>query len=357
MAVQLGVEGPRPQRRLTVAFRVLLAIPHFLFGSAVLGTIALFVIIVAWFAALITARVPHAIADLLARILQYQARMYGYGQLLLTDRYPPFTVGLVDYPVELSFDEVGTFNRAAVLFRAILQLPALILTQLVSTGVAVCLFFIWLVTLVAGRMPDAAHMALASALRYQMRTYAYVGLVTTEYPHGLFGDREGEPTDGDELPGTPHITRFVLSRAAKNLLVLFLVLGVGLQSVNVAVSVGDVSRGLGTARELDEHYVAFLDSWEVWTERVDSCGESAECRRSANTGFGIAVDRLQQQVWALEVPDAAMDEVDVVSDDLTALRQLLVDTGDPVRLSLQVEDALFELDEDYQDLYDAVLAG
>ena len=335
MAVRLSVEPPRPQRRLTVAFRLLLALPHFLFGSVVLGSVAIVVIVIAWFAALLTARVPDGLADLLARILQYQARMYGYGQLLLTDVYPPFVVGPAEHPVELDFDEVGPFNRAAVLFRLVLLLPAMIVTQVVLTGVTAALVFIWLITLVAGRMPSAAHEALASSLQYQMRAYAYAGLVTTTYPRGLFAG---------------------LSQSARRLLLVFVVLGVGLQGVNVATTVASVSRGLSAARQLDEDYVDLLDAAGTWDDRVASC-ELDDCVRTANTTFVVAVDRFQQQVRAVEAAETADDEIDAVSDDLDELRDLLNDTDDAERLRLAVDDALFELDRDYGDLYDEVLAG
>lgn len=357
MAVHLGVEGPRPQRRMTVALRVILAIPHYVIGALVLGAIALFVIVLAWFAALLTARVPYGIADFLARVLQYQARMYGYGQLLLTDRFPPFAVGPADHPIELAFDEVGRFNRAAVLFRAILMLPAVVVTQIAVGGALVAMIVLWLVTLVAGRMPDAAHMALASVLRYQMRTYAYVGLVTTEYPSGLFGDAEPETIDG-EPPTTPHITRFVLSRAAKNVLVAFLVIGTALQAVNAAGSVRTASRSFAVADELDDGYADLLDASQVWSSLAGSCTTS-ECLRDsgANLRFDRELARFQRRIEAVDLPASADDDAEVVHRDLAELRTMLRDFGDVERLRLQVVDAMFELDEDYQHLYNAVLEG
>ena len=343
MAVHLEVEGPQQQRRLTVALRLLLVFPHLLFGTIVLGTIALLAMIIAWFVALLTARVPDGIADLLARILQYQARMYGYGQHLLTDRYPPFTVGPAEHPIELTFDEVGRFNRLAVLFRGVLMLPALLVTQILTGGTIFVLVVLWVIVLVTGRMPDAAHAALTAVLRYHMRTYAYIGLVTTTYPRGLFG--EGD--DDDPL---------VLSRASKNLIILFLVLGTAAQAFNVSRSADEYARAASAARELDEAHGDFEVAGEEWFERIDAC-TSAECVRSANTTFGVAVDAFQQEVWAVDVAPTAEDEVDVVSDDLDELRTLLNDTSDTERLRLAVDDALFVLSEDFDHLYEAVLAG
>lgn len=377
MAVTLRVEAPQPQRRATVAFRFILAIPHFLFGSLVLGSVALVVMVVAWFAALFTARVPHGVADALARILQYQARMYGYGQLLLTDRYPTFAIGPVDYAVEVEFDELGRFNRAAVLFRAILQLPALVVTQIVLAGLTPALVVIWLVTLVAGRMPDAAHMALASCLRYQMRTYAYVGLVTTEYPRGLFGDRPAPALDAtapgeadlaetavvDELPATPHISRFVLSRASKNLIVLFLVLGTIFQGVNVVATVTSLSLGLEDAKALRDAEADLEDDVASWSAAAQSCAIAggAECLGSAHANLAFAFDRFQRRVRAIDVSPSALDELDDLDRDVTEIRAILAelsavnDRAEYQRLFLQLQDALFSFDASYEALYDAVL--
>ena len=343
MAVHLEVDAPQRQSRLTVALRLLLAFPHLLIGTALLGTVALFVMAIAWLAALLTARVPDGAADLLARILQYQARMYGYGQHLLTDRYPPFTVGPADHPIRLSFDEVGRFNRLAVLFRFVLMLPALLVTQILTAGTILVLIVLWVIVLVTGRMPDAAHSALTAVLRYHMRTYAYIGLVTTEYPRGLFG--EGD--DDDPL---------VLSRPAKNLILLFLVLGTAAQAFNISTSATDLARATSEARQLDDAYEVFLDASTVWFDRVEACS-SAECVRSANTTFGVAVDRFQQHVWAVDAAETADDEIDTLSTALEDVRVLLNDTDDPERLRLVVDDALFELDRDYGALYSEVLAG
>lgn len=343
MAVHLEVEGPQPQRRLTVAFRLVLAIPHLLFGTAILGTVAVLAMVIAWFAALITARVPHGVADLLARILQFQARMYGYGQHLLTDRYPPFAIGPADHPIQLGFDEVGRFNRLAVLFRIVLMMPALVVTQILTAGTIFVLFVLWLIVLVTGRMPDAAHAALAAVLRYHMRTYAYIGLVTTTYPRGLFG--EGDEDD-----------QLVLSRASKNLILLFLAIGTVVQAVNVSQTADDYARAASAAREIDEAHDDLEGAATAWISRVEGC-TSAECVRSANTTLGVAVDTFQQELWSTDVPLIAEDEVDVVIEDLDELRLLLNDTSDVDRLLLAVDDALFVLRDDVDDLYAEVLAG
>ncbi len=82
--------------RLTVFFRLLLALPHIVW--LVLWGIATFLVaVVAWFAALFTARVPDALHRFMAAWLRYSAQLKGYW-LLLTPRYPYSGPGPRDGP-------------------------------------------------------------------------------------------------------------------------------------------------------------------------------------------------------------------------------------------------------------------
>src|SRR5437764_7683501 len=102
-------EPPRPQvlfardvvtksNRLTVAFRIFLAIPQLIvlwalnFALEIMGLIG-------WFAALFTKRLPDGVHEFIVNILRYQVRVGAY-VALLTDRYPPFGFGESDYDVQ-----------------------------------------------------------------------------------------------------------------------------------------------------------------------------------------------------------------------------------------------------------------
>src|ERR1044071_3029458 len=113
--VGLSLEGPRAQRRVTVGFRIILAIPVVLW-MVVLTIVGFFAAIVAWVAALFTGRMPDALGDFLARIVQYTVRVNGYLSLL-TARYPPFSLDDGAYPTQVLLPPRGRLNRAAVLFR------------------------------------------------------------------------------------------------------------------------------------------------------------------------------------------------------------------------------------------------
>jgi hypothetical protein len=78
------------RNRLTVAFRLILAIPH-LIVLALLG-IALFVVgVIAFFAVLFTGRWPGGLRDFALGVGRWWLRVNAY-VVLLTDEYPPFTL-------------------------------------------------------------------------------------------------------------------------------------------------------------------------------------------------------------------------------------------------------------------------
>lgn len=66
-----------------------LLIPHYIV-AAVLGVIAIPMLIVAWFAILFTGSYPRPLFNYVVGVGRYGLRISAYGFLLITDRYPPF---------------------------------------------------------------------------------------------------------------------------------------------------------------------------------------------------------------------------------------------------------------------------
>jgi hypothetical protein len=87
--VDVGIAPAAEQSRLTVLFRLLLAIPAVIVVN-VLQNVAYVVAVLAWFYALFTGSANKGMRDLLAYCLRYQAQTFGY-VLLLTQRYPSFS--------------------------------------------------------------------------------------------------------------------------------------------------------------------------------------------------------------------------------------------------------------------------
>ena len=69
----------------------LLVIPH-LIVLAFLWAAAVVVIIIAWFAILFTGRYPRGMFDFVEGVLRWGQRVIAYGFLLVTDKYPPFSL-------------------------------------------------------------------------------------------------------------------------------------------------------------------------------------------------------------------------------------------------------------------------
>lgn len=87
--IDVDIAPAAPQSRLTVLFRLILAIPAFIVVQ-VLQLVGQVVGLLAWFYALFTGRLNEGMRDLLAYWLRYQAQTYGY-VMLLTGRYPSFS--------------------------------------------------------------------------------------------------------------------------------------------------------------------------------------------------------------------------------------------------------------------------
>jgi hypothetical protein len=81
------------RNRLTVGFRLILAIPHII-ALALLAVALVVVAIIAFFAVLFTGRWPEPLRNFALGVGRWWVRFQAY-LLLLTDEYPPFTLGEV----------------------------------------------------------------------------------------------------------------------------------------------------------------------------------------------------------------------------------------------------------------------
>ncbi len=179
--VRLTVDDDLRRSRLTVFFRLLLAVPH-LIWLLLWGIAALLAAIVAWFAALVTTRVPDGLHGFLAAYLRYQTHVTAY-LFLIANPFPGFTGTAGRYPVELVVDPPAAHNRWSVFFRGLLALPALLIAAAYSGVLLAAAVLGWFASLVRGEMPLGLRNAGALALRYQEQVGAYFYLVTPSYPY------------------------------------------------------------------------------------------------------------------------------------------------------------------------------
>ena len=80
----------RPRDRLTVAFRPILAIPHFIL-LWFLGIVSGVTTLIAWVMILITGNYPSVLYQFAVGVLRWTTRVEAY-VLLLRDEYPPFSL-------------------------------------------------------------------------------------------------------------------------------------------------------------------------------------------------------------------------------------------------------------------------
>ena len=180
--VRLRITDDLARTRLTVFFRLILAVPHFVW-QAVLAVFAIVAAIVSWFCALITGRVPDGLHGFLAGYLRYATHVSAY-LFLLAEPYPGFLfVNLKhDYPIDVEIAGPEEQGRLSVAFRIILAIPAMILANILRNLSGILAFFSWWIALFTARIPAGIRDFGAFALRFETQTYAYIGLLTPRYP-------------------------------------------------------------------------------------------------------------------------------------------------------------------------------
>jgi hypothetical protein len=225
--VDVQIDGPHPQRRWTVALRLVLAIPVLILAFAISGagglpqyggegdekTYGLQIVgllgtsgVICWFYALFKGRAPEGVTRLIWYALHYGAHAWAY-IFVLTDRYPnsdPALLGVPrkppPHPVALTVpaDELER-SRLTVFFRLLLAFPHLFWATLWGIAAIIVAFLNWIVTLVRGRSPESFHRFLAAWVRYWTHVTAFISLVANPFP-GFAGAAGSYPVDL-EIPG------------------------------------------------------------------------------------------------------------------------------------------------------------
>jgi hypothetical protein len=204
LAVRLGLTDDLRRSRLTVFFRVLLALPHLVWATLWSYAVAV-VVLISWFAALITGRTPAAFHRFMAAFVRYQTHVYAY-LFLAANPFPGFT-GTPGYPVEVEIDDPAPQHRLVTAFRLFLVLPALLVAYVLSVALVVAALFGWFVSLARGRMPEGLRNVCAYVIHYWAQVYGYLYLLTERYPYSgprASREPEPEPESGPE-PSEPEV--------------------------------------------------------------------------------------------------------------------------------------------------------
>lgn len=178
---RLEVDYPPRLSRLLIFVKWLLAIPH-LIALLVLGIGAWVVLLVSFFAVLITGRYPEGMFEYMVGVLRWGARVGAY-IYFIADPYPPFSLqDDPNYPVRLQVDYPDRIARWRPLVNWLLVIPAYIaFYAIVIIGYFASLIG-WFAILILGRMPQELFNAIVVMLRWTIRVSAFYYWMTERYP-------------------------------------------------------------------------------------------------------------------------------------------------------------------------------
>jgi hypothetical protein len=207
--VVIEVEPDMGERnRLTVAFRIILAIPHLILvggpgalavsvpfswlggngpyfsfgGNGVIGAVAFVCAFISWFAILFASKHPRGLWDLGAFYMRWWARSAAY-VALLRDEYPPFGES-GDYPARFAteFPDDATRDKLSVGLRIFYLIPHAIVLFFLGIAWFVVSVIAWFAILFNGKYPASLVDFSVGVFRWQGRVAAYALLMRDEYP-------------------------------------------------------------------------------------------------------------------------------------------------------------------------------
>lgn len=187
--MRLVVADDLRRSRLTVFFRLLLALPH-LFWLSAWGFVIAFLWLAAWVTGIATGRIPTGLHEMFGMYVRYATHVYAYVGLA-ANPFPGF-LGNREYPVDLVLPaQLERQSRWSIGFRFLLVLPGFLLAAAVGLGLAgssyggaaaVAAFLGWFAALAVGRMPLGLRDLAAYGIGYTAQAYAYGLFLTDRYP-------------------------------------------------------------------------------------------------------------------------------------------------------------------------------
>src|SRR4051794_1316418 len=198
--VKLLVEDDLLRNRLTVFFRIILAIPHFIF--LFFWTIAVILAsIVNWVITLVSGMPPEGLHKFMCSYVRYISHLNAY-LWLVGNPYPGFVGEEGEYPIDIVLPARTPQTRWKTFIRIFLAVPAILLATALggstnvqvprgnrtvgagggALGLAVA-FLGWWASLFRGRMPKGLRDAGAYSIGYSAQVLAYLLLVTERYPN------------------------------------------------------------------------------------------------------------------------------------------------------------------------------
>jgi hypothetical protein len=179
--LRLELDDDLRRSRLTVFFRLLLFLPHYVW-LVLWGIVAFLAIILNWFATLILGQAPSFLHRFLSAYVRYRTHVFAYVGLI-GNPFPGFTGAGGTYPVDLAIGERERQHRLKTLFRLFLAIPAAYIYFVFFLFLLTVSFYGWFAALVLGRMPQGFRNVGAWTLRYGAEADAYFFILTDVYPY------------------------------------------------------------------------------------------------------------------------------------------------------------------------------
>ena len=206
LPIRIVVTDDLERSRLTVFFRIILAIPH-LVVVTLWGIAAVAVSVVLWLALVFEGKAPHSLQSFVSSYLRYSVQVSAYVHLA-AGPYPSFGGG-DGYPVDLEIAPSARQSRGRAAARFVLAVPALVLGSVLgggswfgdvswltspnsgpswSTGwnigglAATAAFLAWFASLVRGRTPHGLRDLVAYSIGYMAQALGFLLFVTDRYP-------------------------------------------------------------------------------------------------------------------------------------------------------------------------------
>lgn len=229
------------RQRVTVGFRLFLAIPQYIWW--LIWSIGVFLALpVHWIAALLKGVPIGALHAFYASYVRFTTHLYAYF-FLAAERWPPF-LGEEDYAIDVTLPARRSQPRWTILLRFFLALPPLVLALALTgttgggggnssttgeaganaaanVGLGLGLIYLlgflaWFATLARGRTPLGLRDATAYAIGYSAQAWGYLFLLTERYPSS---DPSGVPRT--PMPEHPVTLACEDDRRRNRLMVLF----------------------------------------------------------------------------------------------------------------------------------------
>lgn len=198
------------RNRLTVFFRIVLAIPHLILvggpglalgcggwvlgpvehggwtwgsrwgSSGALGVVAGIMAIIAWFAILFARTHPRGLWDFARFFMSWRARAMAY-VALLRDDYPPFGDGAYPVTYDVAYPETPR-DRWSVGLRIFYAIPQIVVLFFIGIAWFITAVIAWFAILFTGSYPASLYPFAVGYLRWSLRVESYLLLMRDEYP-------------------------------------------------------------------------------------------------------------------------------------------------------------------------------